>query len=104
MIAMREPARFRFQPVRVLRLRSAHQRKRPVERVDDLLEVSVVVPDALGAPAPTWWQLPIGQVLRKTVRHAMQIARRAKWAVRDGRRAWRRGRTGHCVNLADGTD
>ena len=44
------------------------------ERVDDLLEVPVLVPDAFGAPAPARRQLPLGEVLGERVGHAVQVA------------------------------
>jgi hypothetical protein len=65
MVAVGERARLGEQPVRVRRVGRAHERERPPQRVDQLLEVPLVLAYAVAAPRPAGRELPVRQVRRQ---------------------------------------
>lgn len=79
MVQMRKISRLGVQPGLVIAIERADERERAPELVDYLLVVPMLAFHALGAPAPTRWQLPVGEVRRQLVRDAV-----AKWTI--GRR------------------
>src|ERR1051326_1673691 len=64
MIAVREMACLGLQPPVVSRVRRAHERQRPPERVHHLLIVPVLRAQPLSAPAPFRRKLPLEQMCR----------------------------------------
>ena len=103
MVAMCERSRLRLEPDGVVRVRRRDERQRAAERVDDFLEMAMLLPQPLGTPVPRRRKDPLREVLGKGKRNALEVTRRTERAVGAGARArWRGGRTGHDVKLAVG--
>jgi hypothetical protein len=101
-VAMRQSLRFGLEPRGVAWLRRAHQRQRTVQRVDDLLEVPVLVPHTFRPPAPAGRKLPVREVLGQRVRDAMRHARLAERVLDEDVVSGWGGGTRHYRNLAGG--
>src|SRR5205807_9867018 len=98
MIAMRKMPRFRLEPAGVLGVRNADERQRAPQRIDQLLEMSILEEHALGAPRPFRRQLPFREVRRQRRRARIEGSRRARKTWR-GWTAGVRGATHRALTL-----
>src|SRR5690348_4896708 len=62
MIAMREMPSFGLEPTAMQRVWRAHERERAIERVDDLLIVTMLGVESFRSPSPPGRELPVAQM------------------------------------------
>src|SRR5258708_9522878 len=67
----------------VLRIRSADERERAAESVNDLLIVPMLTIDAVGAPGPDRRQLPFPKVVRQSKRVGIRLGERPQAGLCD---------------------